>query len=285
MKFISLIILSLFFSLNNFCASSKTENEAVMHNKAFKAGENLIYSVYYKVGFNVEVATVTFAINEEKRNGRDNYHLNVVGRVRPSFRWFFDLYDVYDVWIDKNSMHPTYFENSLSEGSYRFKSSYTYNWDEMVVNTWAHNPKYDAQFKTFQLTKDSFDALSLLYKLRTVNISNIEIDKPYRLNVVFEDRVRDVFYRYTGSEVKNVKGFGDFKVLVFVCSLATDDGKPYEDGGEFTIMFSDDKNRIPVYVQSPIKVGSVRVCLSSVEGLMHPMSSLVKRSKNSNAPK
>ncbi|MEG1635587.1 MAG: DUF3108 domain-containing protein, partial [Rikenellaceae bacterium] len=75
------------------------------------------------------------------------------------------------------------------------------------------------------------------------------------------------------------KGFGDFKVLVFVCSLATDSGEPYEDGGEFTIMFSDDQNKIPVYIQSPIKVGSVRVNLSSVGGLMYPMDALVSRSR------
>lgn len=278
MKCISIAVVIFFLSLNSLCATASEDNNNSAHaGKAFKTGEKLVYSVYYKVGINVEVATVTFSLNEEKRDGKNNFHVNVVGRVRPSFRWFFDLYDVYNVWIDKETMHPTYFENSLSEGSYRFKSSYTYNWNEMVVHTWAHNPKYDPYFRSFPITKDSFDALSLLYKLRTINVSNIEPEKPQTLNVVFEDRVRNVVYRYKGTEVKSIKGFGDFRVLVYVCSLATDDGQPYEDGGEFTIMFSDDKNRIPVYVQSPIKVGSVRVSLSSAEGLMHPMSSLVKR--------
>ncbi|MEG1635588.1 MAG: DUF3108 domain-containing protein, partial [Rikenellaceae bacterium] len=196
MRRIIIIIVALFLMFGNVYALQESENIDSVCNNTFKAGERLVYTVNYKIGFNVEIATVSFNLSEEKRNGRDHFYLNAIGRVRPSFRKFFDMHDVYNVWIDKKTMRPSYFENNLSEGSYRFRSSYTYNWDEMIVHTWAHNPKYDPQFRSFALTENSLDALSLLYKLRTIDMSKTQQHKYYTLNVVFENKVRKVQYRY-----------------------------------------------------------------------------------------
>jgi len=50
----------------------------------------------------------------------------------------------------------------------------------------------------------------------------------------------------------------------------------FEDGSEFFIWISDDRNRIPLLVESPIRVGSVRARLRRFDGLRHPMESRIR---------
>lgn len=83
-------------------------------------------------------------------------------------------------------------------------------------------------------------------------------------------------YRFLGREVKNIRGTGKFRTLKFRCELATSTGESFEDGSEFTIWISDDRNRIPLYVESPIRVGSIRARLISWKNLKYPLDSKIK---------
>ena len=52
-------------------------------------------------------------------------------------------------------------------------------------------------------------------------------------------------------------------------------GESFDDGSEFFIWISDDRNKIPIFFESPIRVGSVRAYISSYEGLRYPLESKV----------
>ena len=51
-------------------------------------------------------------------------------------------------------------------------------------------------------------------------------------------------------------------------------GESFEDGTEFYIWISDDRNKIPIFFESPIRVGSVRAYISGFDGLRFPLESL-----------
>ena len=244
-------------------------SEDATKTPAFKDGERLKYAVSYKVGFvNVDVATVTFAITNAKVNGIETYHITAEGKVNSRYRWFYDLNDVYESWLDKENLRPVYFRNDLSEGDYRFRSSYLYNWDSMKVFTTARNLKHDADVKReFPLSEVSYDAIALFFNLRSLDMGANQKDRWYPLEVVFADKVRKINYKFIGKERRSVEGMGKIETLVFRCQLADASGNAFEDGSEFTIWISDDKNRIPVFVDSPIKVGSVKVRLTHSAGL------------------
>ncbi|MDE6482343.1 MAG: DUF3108 domain-containing protein [Rikenellaceae bacterium] len=241
---------------------------------AFEAGERLEYAVSYKVGFvNVDVATVKFAVSSAKVDGTDCFHIRATGDVNPRYTWFYNLHDVYDTWLDKSNLRPVYFSNDLSEGDYRFRSSYNYDWNTMTVFTKAHNLGRDeVREKRYPISGRSYDAVSLFFNIRSLDVSRMVPDKPYPIEVVFADTVRNLSYRFVGNEKLNIKGVGAINTLVFKCQLADASGNAFEDGSEFTIWISDDRNRIPIAVNSPIKVGSVKVRLTSYKGLRFPLT-------------
>ena len=86
-----------------------------------------------------------------------------------------------------------------------------------------------------------------------------------------------IYYFHEGREVKKIKNLGRFNTLKFRCKIATSDGYAFQDGTEFEVWISDDRNKIPLYIKSPIKVGSVQAYLSSYEGLRYPLDSFIKK--------
>ena len=241
---------------------------------AFEAGERLEYAVSYKIGIvNVDVATVKFAVSSAKVNGTECFHVRATGDVSPRYTWFYNLHDVYNTWLDKSDLRPVYFSNDLSEGDYRFRSSYNYDWNTMTVFTKAHNlNRNEVREKRYPISANSYDAVSLFFNIRSLDVSKMVPNRPYPIEVVFADTVRNLNYRYIGNEKLNIKGVGSINTLVFKCQLADASGNAFEDGSEFTIWISDDKNRIPIAVNSPIKVGSVKVRLTSYKGLRFPLT-------------
>ncbi|MFI3314953.1 MAG: DUF3108 domain-containing protein [Rikenellaceae bacterium] len=269
MKKILLIINLLFSFTLSFSAKGQ--------ESAFSSGEHLVYGVDYKIGFNVEVATLSMHIIPERFYGTDHFKITASAQVRSSFKWFYDLNHKYEVWIDSLSMRPSYFQSDLKEENYRFKSSYRYEWDSLKVTTWARNyNRGSSETKIMELTDNSYDAISLFYQLRGIDVDTLDYNTPYALDVVFDDNIRRVYYRYMGKKKISVRKIGDFNTIKIVCTLATSDGKPYDDGNEFEVYLSDDQNKIPVFMYTPIKVGSVNVWLKYYDGLKYPLTSLVK---------
>ena len=68
----------------------------------YHPGEQLFYRVSYKAKMfpNTEVGTVEVKTSEDTADGKSYYKVEGAGRTLPTYRWFFNLEDVYTVWID-----------------------------------------------------------------------------------------------------------------------------------------------------------------------------------------
>ena len=146
----------------------------------------------------------------------------------------------------------------------------------MVNNTFRNHKNPDSNHKRLDLSDGSYDALASFFNLRCADLTGIERSGSSLMNLVLEDTIRPIRYRFLGREVKNIRGTGKFRTLKFRCELATSTGESFEDGSEFTIWISDDRNRIPLYVESPIRVGSIRARLISWKNLKSPLDSKIK---------
>ena len=187
----------------------------------YHPGEQLFYRVSYKAKMfpNTEVGTVEVKTSEDTADGKSYYKVEGAGRTLPTYRWFFNLEDVYTVWIDTASLRPVRFESDIREGDYTFQSYYTYLWP---------------------------------------------------------DSTSHLHYRYLGRENKKIRNMGRFRTLKFECQLGTTEGYSFTDGTIFTIWISDDDNKIPLYIESPVKIGSINAYISGYKGLKYPVSSLMK---------
>jgi hypothetical protein len=73
--------------------------------------------------------------------------------------------------------------------------------------------------------------------------------------------------QYLGKEVVKTKA-GKFRCLKFKPMVAT--GKVFSNPYPMTLWVTDDKNRLPILVESAVSVGSVKAELISFSGLANP---------------
>ncbi len=241
----------------------------------YHPGEKLEYRVSYKAKMfpNTEVGTVEITTEAAELDGAARYKVRGVGRTLPTYRWFFNLEDIYTLWIDPATLRTERFECDNHEGDYTFRSTYLYNWADSVVDTRWQSRQRPWKEKRMPLSAESMDAVSLFFNLRTVPAEQFEKGETATLKMVLEDTIRHLKYRYIGREVKKIRNMGKFNALRFECQLGSSEGFTFTDGSTFTIWISDDENRIPLYIESPVRVGSINAYIAKYRGLKYEMKS------------
>ena len=252
---------------------------ALVQAQLYVPGETLRYKMSYKAKFfpNTEVANVVMQTTETTLDGLPVYKVYGYGQTNRTFNWILSVKDAYTVWVDPATLRTKRFDSDIKEGDYTFKSTYIFDWHNNNVHTRWQSRNRPENFKTMKISDQSMDAVSLYYNLRTVSDDEIKEGFAKELEMVLEDTVRFLRFRFDGREVKKIKNLGHFRTLKFRCQIATSDGFSFADGTEFEVWISDDRNKIPLYIKSPIKVGSINAYLSSFEGLRYPLDCKVDR--------
>ncbi len=269
---------AMFFMIFLLVSGFISFSEAQPRETAFADGEKLTYVVSYKAALipNTEVAEVVFKTSRARVEGVPTYRIYANAKTFAFFKWFFTLDDTYETWLDVETLRPVKFANDIRENKYRYYSSYQYDWDKMVVNTTYRKLRWPAdRYKTMPLSPVSFDALALFYNLRSTDASTFQPGVGRTLEMVLDDTIRRIEYKFLGRETRKIAGLGTFRTLKFSCQLATSSGESFEDGSEFFLWISDDENKIPLYIESPIRVGSIRGKLERYEGLKYKLSSKI----------
>ena len=242
-------------------------------------GEVLNYRMSYKAKLfpNTEVANVVMKTSETTLDGTSAYKVYGFGETAKIFSWILPVKDTYEVWIDPTTLKTRRFESDIKEGDYTFKSSYVFDWENYNVHTRWRSRNRPERSKTMKISPNSMDAISLYFNLRTVPDSVIKEGFARDLEMVLEDTIRSLSFRYDGHEVRKIKNLGKCNTIKFRCKIATSSNFSFTDGSEFMVWISDDRNKIPLYIESPIKVGSVCAYLSSYEGLRYPLDCFIKK--------
>ncbi|MFN7273679.1 MAG: DUF3108 domain-containing protein, partial [Bacteroidota bacterium] len=87
-----------------------------------------------------------------------------------------------------------------------------------------------------------------------------------------DNEVFNLYIKYLGKEVIKTK-YGTFNAIKFRPLLVK--GTLFEGGEKMTVWVSDDNNHIPLRVESPIVVGSIKADMMGYSNLRYPLSSLI----------
>ena len=274
MKRIFCIIMTLLTAVGY---GQQTEYKA--NEPAFGQHEKLVYKVGYSTFIiGATVAKVVFEVNPEVYDNIESYKLSANARTTSIFKWFLNLDDTYTVWLNRETLLPIRFENYLKENSYRFRSSYDYDWEKMQSHNKSHNIGRDRRKDLIlTLTPQSLDGMSIFYNVRSRNISG-ELEKGWSDNaqVVMMDTIYTIKFEFAGVEERKINHIGKFRALKFTCEFANNTSKGVEII-KFDIWYSDDKNHIPLAMDFPLKGGVMKVTLDEISGIKYPLESLIEK--------
>ena len=124
----TLIGLLLFGILTISWTSRIDDSFCEMENRAFVAGENLTYKVYYNWNFVwLAAGRTNFTVKNETLNGEDVYHLKAIGQTLKSYDPFYKVRDYYDSYVDKETLLPKKYIRQIYEGGYTKYNEVTYD--------------------------------------------------------------------------------------------------------------------------------------------------------------
>lgn len=246
----------LFISIAVFAQTSPCKTV----NTTTQSGETLTYKIYYTLaGIYANTAEVTFSNSLEKLNNRPVYHFVGNGKTYPNYDWFFKVRDVYESYVDTASMLPYKFTRNVSEGKNK------------IYNQAIFNQTNNTAISTNKLIKTPAcvqDVLSSIYYARNIDFSNSKINDKIYFNMYLDDVVYPIYITYLGKEKIKTK-FGTYNTIKFRPKLI--EGTIFKGGDKMTVYVTDDANKIPVYIETPILVGTIKVYLSSYKNLINAM--------------
>lgn len=235
-------------------------------NFTFQNGEELTYKIYYNLNFVwVPAGEVTFKVWDEGTQ----YHYQAIGKTYESYEWFFVVKDRYDSWVDKNTLLPNYSEREVNEGDYHIFEKIAFNQGGRKMSVWRAPQRGGAEKKTEHTVTDCVhDVLSSLYHLRNVDFSNQAAGMAIPFRVFMDQEEFPLRMRYMGkTESKKVYGMGRYRTLKFQPDVIA--GNVFDEDSKMSVWVSDDQNRIPLLIESPVSVGSVKMVIKEYKGLKY----------------
>jgi hypothetical protein len=225
-------------------------------NKTTQSGEVLTYKIYYTLaGIYANSAEVTFSNTLEKLNNKPVYHFVGNGKTYPSYDWFFKVRDVYESFVDTATMLPYKFIRNISEGKNKMY--------HLAIFNQTNNTAISTQ-KLIKTPASVQDVLSSIYYARNIDFANAKINDKIYFNMYLDDVVYPIYLTYLGKSTIKTK-FGTYNTLKFRPKLI--EGTIFKGGEKMTVYVTDDENKIPVYIETPIIVGTIKVYLFAAKGL------------------
>lgn len=266
MKLLKIFFLSCFLSLS-FGGSSQTD--CVKKNIAFAAGEELNYKVAYDWGLIwVESAHASFKVKSGSLNGRSCYVLNGSGSTYPKYDWFYKVRDVFETHLDSESFRPLKFRADILEGSKKDKHTYIFNNAQKKAYTIINHGTSPVKVDTVKIHPCTIDVLTAIYYARNIDYSKCKVNDTVSISLLLDGKVYAIYVRYLGKEQFTSKELGRYNTVKFSPLLV--EGSIFKKGEGMTVWVSDDKNKLPLYIETPIIVGTIKVRLTSYKGLKNP---------------
>jgi len=253
------IILFLFCSISVFPQAYRT-----VDNSAFVRGEKLTFRVAFNSALTGSITggKATLEVKNENKiiNNRSTYHVVGEGKTTGFIELFYKVNDRFESYFDQDAMIAWKFTRHTRENKYKKDDIVIFRQNDLLAVSLSKVMKVPANIQ---------DVISAFYFARTLDISNIQPGDTFEIPFFLDDSVYQSRVIFKGHETVKTK-LGKFRCIAFRPSVAT--GYAFDDPYPITIWITDDKNRLPILIESEQSVGRARVELISYSGLANPIT-------------
>lgn len=237
----------------------------------YTAGEVITYTVYYNWGILwVPAGEVKFETDE-----CDEFlTFRVTGRSFSSYDNVFKVRDYYISRVDKETLLPVEFKRDILEGNYVRFDSIGFQQDDSTLVEYFGKTKETAKRFDFEVGKLVHDMVSVIYDLRTTEVEKMTAGDRIPVSLFFDKTLFDLDVNFLGLKKKKIKNVG--KCSSYHLQPELIDGYVFKEDDLMDIWVSTDGNRIPLLIESPITIGSVKAIISGTSNLKYENPELPK---------
>lgn len=245
---------------------------------AYKAGEKMDFTMHYTWGMiDSDVGSATVNLDTVRFNGEKAFLCSVYGKTTRMYDLFFKVREDFKSWFSVDGLRPLKFTRDTFEGKYVARNTYIYDWNaaEPHIIADVYSSSRGQRNMELPLTPCTFDLPALFFFARNIDMGKVEPGKRYPMTFAIDDDIYNVYFIFYGPETIKVKGLGTVKTIRFAAKLLA--GEVFTGEEDMMIWISDDENRVPVYFEAPILVGTASGRMSGCSGLKYPFSALIDK--------
>lgn len=268
--FSRIILLLLFiFTLANFNCS--LFSQCNHKNDSFQAGEKLYYNVYYNLGLiKIKLADIKLWIEEGNYNNKPVLIIKNTTNTLKDFEWIIRVKDYYASYLDKNTMKVERHIQKTQVDDYSTDYEYRFDYQNQKIYATLENSKTKKYIDTLNLVPCLHDLLSAAYYPRNMDFTKQKSGYKTVLPVILDKSTYNIYFRYTGLETISTKNKIKVSCIKIVPLLV--ETSIFKSGEKMTAWFSNDKNKIPIRMESELWIGKILVELAKYEGLLYPIN-------------
>lgn len=228
-----------------------------------KSGEKFVYSGSYNMsGLMTQLAQITLSTNTISTSKNTYLHLSCELATYSKWDKFFKMRDLYESYVDPISLMPSLYKRSIDEGGWTKKEKYVIK-GTSVASTSQKRNKPETKNK-FVIGASTQDVVSLLYKVRTIDFSKMNVGQTKSFVIVFDEKQIPVQVKFMGTETVNAGNLGSKSCYKISVDAKTNVLKGKDKN---LIWLTADRNRVPVLMKFSIPVGTGQLILTSASGI------------------
>ncbi len=238
-----------------------------LENSAFAPGERIVYKLYYNLNFIwIAAGEVEFKVQDLG----DRYKLSALGTTYGSYEWFFKVRDYYESYVDKETLLPILTIREIEEGNYTLYERVEYDQETGIGVGYRGKSKEEAMQRPGEFSMEFclHDVLSAIYFMRNLNLDEATPYSTYPVTVFMDRKEYPLDVRYIGkTQEKKIRGLGKFEVHELAPEVVA--GDVFSEDSEMRVWASTTNSCVPLQIESPISVGSIKAVLIEHQGLLH----------------
>jgi len=252
------------------CYPQKTN--CVLNNTAFAPGESLTYEIYYNWGFIwISSGEVTFKVERDNYRGNNCWKFSGVGKTYPKYDWFYKVRDTYASWVDSSSLLPHRYLRDSKEGPNNIYNDNYFNYSKSRITAYTIENSKPIKTDTISINPNNcaYDVTAMIYYARTIDFSKSKVGDKVPIYLYLDNKFYTQYIKYLGKETIETD-LGKFNCVKFSPLLI--EGTIFKGGDDMIVWVTDDENKIPIRIETPIVVGGIQVTVKKYSGLKNPLS-------------
>lgn len=247
------------------------EAQCKIENTYFDVGEDLSYDLYFKYGLiNMKAGVSSLRVTSENYKGNNAYKMTLLAESVGAARKFFKLEDTLVCYTTKDLV-PLAFLKKAHEGDEHTQEEVSYDYNGKNVNIKTKRVRNNILRFDETLTANSclYDMVSIVFYARTLDYSNMNPGDVKRVSFLSGRDKENMEIEYHGIEVMQAndkKKYECIKLVLNISSEAFDNKKE-----AMRVYITNDKNRMPIRLDSKLKIGATQAILKSYKGNKYPV--------------
>jgi len=240
-------------------------------NNTIAAGEKLTFTASYNMsGLLTDLAQVTMETSEVKTSKSTFLRLKLKARTYSKWDKFFKINDLYESYVNPNSLKPYLYKREINEGGYYKYMKYNFDYKTNTIKSLKRKRRGNGTFwdvnENIPFTANTRDLVTTLYHIRNTDLANTAIGETQTYKVFFDNKETKVNITLLATETINTK-LGKKECYKIAISINSNDILKGKNTN--LLWLTADANKIPVYAKFKIAVGSGELKIQSATGLKH----------------